>query len=75
MDAPAQVLWSKADTTPSLPVKCREIKRSRLSQVRREGGEGGGIIQKLIISCTGFVSPLCLSRAKLHLSVAEGGGL
>lgn len=81
MDAPAQALWNKADTsvdtTPSLPVKRREIIRSRLSLVHRGGGrERGRIIQKLIISRIGFsVSSQCFSRARLHISVADGGDL
>lgn len=55
--------WSKADTgvdtTPSLPVKRKEIIRSRLSLVHRGGGrERGRIIQKLIISRIGFLCPL-----------------
>lgn len=46
------------DTNPSLPVKCREIIRSRLSLIHRGGGrEKGRTVQKLIISHVGFLCP------------------
>lgn len=74
MDAPAQALWNKADTsvdtTPSLPVKRREIIRSRLSLLHTGGGrERGRIIQKLIISRIGFLCPLSVLAESGYISL------